>query len=101
MLSIEAWYTRVMIASDGTAGSQRRPSRTYERRLHQDHSPGPVLLPERRVTLDAACHDTVLDLSDLVADRIDPVRCFGENHVTERMHALPHPGLRVCGWRVT
>ena len=100
MLSIDAWYTRAMIASDGTPGSQRRRSPTYERRLHEGPFARACFCAERRVTLDPACHDTVLDLSDLVADRIDPVWFFGENHVTERMRALPHlgiPGVRLEG----
>ena len=42
----------------------------------------------RAATFDLARRDTVLDLSDLVADRIDPALFFAENHVTEGMRTL-------------
>lgn len=47
---------------------------------------------------DAARRDTVLDLSDLVQDRIDPAAFFRENHVTEGMRILLTEGfLRLEG----
>ena len=42
----------------------------------------------RATTFDPARRDTVLDLSDLVADRIDAASFFAENHVTEGMRTL-------------
>ena len=42
----------------------------------------------RPTTFDPARRDTVLDLSDLVADRIDAAAFFAENHVTEGMRTL-------------
>lgn len=43
---------------------------------------------------DASRRDTVLDLSDLVADRIEPGAFFRENHVTEGMRILLTEGFR-------
>ena len=42
----------------------------------------------RAATFDPTRRDTVLDLSDLVAGRIDPAAFFAENHVTEGMRTL-------------
>ena len=42
----------------------------------------------RASTFDPTRRDTVLDLSDLVAERIDPAAFFAENHVTEGMRTL-------------
>ena len=39
----------------------------------------------RASVFDAQRRDTVLDLADLAADRIDPVAFFAENYVTEGM----------------
>jgi predicted AAA+ superfamily ATPase len=43
---------------------------------------------------DPSRRDTGLDLSDLVADRIDPEAFFRENHVTEGMRILLTEGFR-------
>ena len=43
---------------------------------------------------DPTRRDTVLDLSDFVADRIDPARFFAENHITEGMKTLLTEGFR-------
>ena len=48
----------------------------------------------RAATFDPTRRDTVLDLSDLVADRIDPATFFGENHITEGMRTLLTEGFR-------
>ena len=48
----------------------------------------------RPATFDPARRDTVLDLSDLIADRIDPAAFFAENHVTEGMRTLLTEGFR-------
>ena len=48
----------------------------------------------RSATFDPARRDTVLDLSDLVGDRIDPAAFFAENHVTEGMRTLLTEGFR-------
>ncbi|QVL47672.1 MAG: hypothetical protein KFB96_18550 [Thiocapsa sp.] len=37
---------------------------------------------------DPSRRDTVLDLTDLIRDRIDPAAFFGENYVTEGMRIL-------------
>ena len=42
----------------------------------------------RAATFDPTRRDTVLDLSDLVEERIDPAAFFAENHVTEGMKTL-------------
>lgn len=47
----------------------------------------------RAATFDPARRDTVLDLSDLIADRIDPAAFFAENHVTEGMRTLLTEGF--------
>jgi hypothetical protein len=48
----------------------------------------------RQSIFDAQRRDTVLDLIDLVADRIDPAPFFEENHITEGMHVLLQQGFR-------
>ncbi len=48
----------------------------------------------RPATFDPSRRDTVLDLSDLVEDRIDPAAFFAENHVTEGMKTLLTEGFR-------
>ena len=48
----------------------------------------------RAATFDPTRRDTVLDLSDLVEDRIDATAFFAENHVTEGMKTLLTEGFR-------
>ncbi|MDE0192036.1 MAG: DUF499 domain-containing protein [Gammaproteobacteria bacterium] len=48
----------------------------------------------RSGTFDASRRDTVLDLTDLVEDRIDPGAFFAENYVTEGMKTLLTEGFR-------
>ena len=55
----------------------------------------------RATTFDPARRDTVLDLSDLVEDRIDPAAFFAENHVTEGMRTLLTEGFRRLEGRST
>jgi hypothetical protein len=43
---------------------------------------------------DKTRRDTVLDLTDLVQDRIDPAEFFAENHITEGMRILLTEGFR-------
>ncbi|MCF7983262.1 MAG: DUF499 domain-containing protein [Thiohalocapsa sp.] len=43
---------------------------------------------------DKARRDTVLDLTDLLQDRIDPEAFFRENHITEGMRTLLTEGFR-------
>jgi hypothetical protein len=43
---------------------------------------------------EASRRDTVLDLSDLISDRIDPDAFFRENHITEGMRILLTEGFR-------
>ncbi len=50
---------------------------------------------------DLSRRDTVLDLSDLVADRIDPESFFRENHVTEGMRILLTEGFRRLEGKTT
>jgi hypothetical protein len=50
---------------------------------------------------DAARRDTVVDLSDLVQDRIDPEAFFRENHVTEGMRILLTEGFRRLEGKTT
>lgn len=50
---------------------------------------------------DAARRDTVIDLSDLVQDRIDPAAFFRENHVTEGMRILLTEGFRRLEGKTT
>ena len=45
-------------------------------------------------TFDPARRDTVLDLSDLVEDRIDATEFFAENYITEGMKTLLTEGFR-------
>ena len=42
----------------------------------------------RASTFDPTRRDTVLDLSDLIDNRIDPADFFAENHITEGMKTL-------------
>jgi len=44
--------------------------------------------------IDKARRDTVLDLSDLIQDRIDAEAFFRENHITEGMRILLTEGFR-------
>ena len=55
----------------------------------------------RTATFDPARRDTVLDLSDLIEDRIDPAAFFAENHVTEGMRTLLTEGFRRLEGRST
>lgn len=48
----------------------------------------------RQSVFDAQRRDTVLDLTDLVADRIDPGAFFDENFITEGMKVLLQQGFR-------
>ena len=48
----------------------------------------------RASTFDPTRRDTVLNLSDLVEDRIDPASFFAENHITEGMRTLLTEGFR-------
>ena len=48
----------------------------------------------RASAFDPARRDTVLDLSDLVEQRIDPEAFFAENHITEGMKTLLTEGFR-------
>lgn len=50
---------------------------------------------------DKSRRDTVLDLTDLVADRIDPDAFFRENHITEGMRILLTEGFRRLEGRST
>lgn len=44
----------------------------------------------RDSVFDKSRRDTVLDLTDLIDDRIDPQKFFEENYITEGMHQLLH-----------
>ena len=48
----------------------------------------------RSSTFDPTRRDTVLDLTDLVDDRIDPAEFFAENYITEGMKTLLTEGFR-------
>ena len=48
----------------------------------------------RASTFDPTRRDTVLDLSDLIDNRIDPIDFFAENHITEGMKTLLTEGFR-------
>jgi hypothetical protein len=48
----------------------------------------------RKSVFDAQRRDTVLDISDLIKDRINPAEFFEENFVTEGMKALLEQGFR-------
>ena len=48
----------------------------------------------RASTFDPTRRDTVLDLSDLIDNRIDPAEFFAENHITEGMKTLLTEGFR-------
>jgi len=48
----------------------------------------------REGVFDANRRDTVLDLTDLAADRIEPSEFFAENHITEGMKKLLQEGFR-------
>lgn len=52
------------------------------------------LCTPRSVIFDAQKRDTVLDLSDLIAERIDPAAFFEENYITEGMQVLLHQAFR-------
>ena len=52
------------------------------------------LCTPRASIFDKARRDTVLDITDLVQDRIDPAEFFGENHITEGMRILLTEGFR-------
>lgn len=52
-----------------------------------------LCLPRSSV-FDAQRRDTVLDISDLIANRINPADFFGENFVTEGMKTLLEQGFR-------
>ena len=55
----------------------------------------------RAATFDPARRDTVLDLSDLIEDRINPGEFFAENHITEGMRTLLTEGFRRLEGRST
>lgn len=48
----------------------------------------------RASVFDKARRDTVLDLTDLIQNRIDPEAFFRENHLTEGMRILLTEGFR-------
>lgn len=48
----------------------------------------------RAGVFDPTRRDTVLDLTDLARDGIDPAEFFAENHVTEGMRTLLTEGFR-------
>ena len=48
----------------------------------------------RAGTFDPSRRDTVLDLTDLIQDRIDPTSFFAENYITEGMKTLLTEGFR-------
>ncbi len=48
----------------------------------------------RPAAFDPARRDTVLDLTDLIDDRIDPADFFAENYITEGMKTLLTEGFR-------
>ena len=48
----------------------------------------------RASTFDPTRRDTVLDLTDLIDDRINPAEFFAENHITEGMKTLLTEGFR-------
>ena len=50
---------------------------------------------------DSTRRDTVLDLTDLIEDRIDPTEFFAENHITEGMKILLTEGFRRLEGRST
>jgi hypothetical protein len=52
------------------------------------------LCTPRSSVFDKARRDTVLDLTDLVEDRIDAAEFFAENHITEGMRLLLSEGFR-------
>jgi len=52
------------------------------------------LCTPRNSVFDAQKRDTVLDISDLIADRISPADFFEENYVTEGMKTLLEQGFR-------
>ena len=52
------------------------------------------LCKPRESVFDSQKRDTVLDLTDLADDRIDPAEFFTENYVTEGMKTLLEHGMR-------
>lgn len=52
------------------------------------------LCKPRETVFDPQRRDTVLDLTDLVEDRIDPGEFFSENYITEGMKTLLEHGMR-------
>ncbi len=48
----------------------------------------------RSSVFDSQRRDTVLDISDLVGEKIDPVEFFEENYMTEGMKTLLEQGFR-------
>ena len=48
----------------------------------------------RASAFDPTRRDTVLDLTDLIDDRVDPAEFFAENHITEGMKTLLTEGFR-------
>ncbi len=48
----------------------------------------------RQSVFDTQRRDTVLDIADLIANRIDPALFFEENYVTEGMKTLLEQGFR-------
>ncbi len=48
----------------------------------------------RRSVFDSQRRDTVLDISDLINDKIDPAAFFEENYITEGMKTLLEQGFR-------
>jgi hypothetical protein len=53
-----------------------------------------ALCKPRASVFDAARRDTVLDLTDLLEDKIDVPRFFSENYLTDGMKQLLHLGMR-------
>lgn len=52
------------------------------------------LCKPRPSVFDSQRRDTVLDISDLIADRIDPAEFFEENYLTEGMKTLLEQGFQ-------
>lgn len=78
---------------------QIQQAREYEIELKQEIGSNIMkalkkLCTPRSSVFDAQKRDTVLDISDMIADKISPDEFFEENYVTEGMKTLLEQGFR-------
>jgi len=82
---VEVWVTQS--GAGASCHIEKRETRRGMKTLAEACKP-------RDTIFDSTRRDTVLDLTDLVEDRIDVREFFAENHITEGMRILLTNGFR-------